>query len=315
MEPVLSPNCKSVCILLNSKAGTARSGNATQLASAIASPFRVRGDTVSVRVFRPPEMKSHAEFIKASRSFDVVVICGGDGTLSYFADALAGEPLSLAFIPLGTMNFFARAIQVPFDPVDAASSIAAGSAQMVDVGTVNGQLFLHHVSFGVHAKLVRQRRDLKYGSRWGKMVASIRAFFLVIRRPPLLKLNLTLDDSSERQVKASSLVVSNNLFGEGHLPFPDDLKRGQLGIYHSQSHRWSELIMLAVDFLSGQLRNNPNVTVKEARRLKISISSPGKRFVRASVDGENNNISLPVTVEIKPQTLSVIIPKVESEHA
>ena len=300
---------RTVCILLNKKAGTATGTDADSMADVIAQPFHARGDDVTVRIFAPQVIAMEAQRIVKDPEFDVIVICGGDGTLSYFADAFHKLPVTLAFLPLGTMNLFARALNVPADPGEAAKQLAAGDCRAIDVGHVNGRAFLHHVSFGLHAKLVRQRQRMKHASRLGKIIAGVRAFFLAIRRPPYLRLSIRIDNADVASEQMTALVVSNNLFGDGHLPYPDDVNRGELGLYLISGRKWGELIKLGADVVMGRTKANPHVKEDKARRLEITSRSRRKQhFMRAVIDGEIATLRFPLTIETMPSALRVIVP-------
>src|SRR5687768_9053838 len=110
-----------------------------------------------------------------------IAAVGGDGTLSAAAAAVAGTGVELAIIPAGTFNHFARDHGIPND-LDAACAIAAsGRIQTVDVGWVNGRLFLNTSSVGVYANFVRVRERLepRLGYWLASAFAMLRTFALV----------------------------------------------------------------------------------------------------------------------------------------
>ncbi|MCL4402149.1 MAG: sphingosine kinase, partial [Acidobacteria bacterium] len=71
-----------------------------------------------------------------------VVAGGGDGTISSVAAALAGSGAALGVLPLGTLNHFAKDLGIPLDLDGAVRTIARGHSALVDVGEVNGRVFL-----------------------------------------------------------------------------------------------------------------------------------------------------------------------------
>lgn len=73
---------------------------------------------------------------EAAARTDLLVVAGGDGTLNCTVNALRGRPLSqlsLALVPLGTGNDFARTLGLPPKPLDAARAVVAGSERAIDV--------------------------------------------------------------------------------------------------------------------------------------------------------------------------------------
>ena len=81
---------------------------------------------------------------------DLLVICGGDGTLSHSVNVLArlGADLPLGYVPMGTINDFAASLGLPKEPGRAAEQILRGKSRRLDLGCVGGQRFLYVASFG-----------------------------------------------------------------------------------------------------------------------------------------------------------------------
>lgn len=91
-----------------------------------------------------------------------VLVSGGDGTIASAADTLRGTECELAVLPGGTLNHFARDLGLPRDDLAACAEIAAtGTARPVDVGTINGRVFLNTSSLGVYVAFVRVRERLE----------------------------------------------------------------------------------------------------------------------------------------------------------
>ena len=106
----------------------------------------------------------------ASRGVDVVVGCGGDGTVNEVANGLAGTDTVLAVLPGGSTNVFARTIGLPNDPVASAQALVAalhgGSTKRVGLGLVNGRYFLFHTGVGFDAAVVRKVERRAGVKRW-----------------------------------------------------------------------------------------------------------------------------------------------------
>ncbi len=300
---------RKVCILLNENAGTARAQDSAELGRLIAAPFEARGDIVDIRA-RPP--KALGEETKRlndpdEEPFDLIVLGGGDGTLSRCAHDLAKNSATLGFLPLGTMNLFARSLGLPTDIEAAAAAVAGGRAQKIDTGSVNGQMYLHHVSFGLHPRLVKQRETMAHSSRMGKILAGIKAFWLTVRAPSRLELALHLDDE-KRARPSSAIVVSNNPFGPGHMPYPDDVTSGKLGVYVSHSFDPPALVRLGADAMLGRLDENPDIEAFLSDRATLTAMGRKRSKITASIDGELVKVSLPARIEILRGYLDVMVP-------
>ena len=110
------------------------------------------------------ELSDLAERAAASPA-RVVIAGGGDGTLNAVASRLAGGEKIFGVLPLGTLNHFAKDLNIPLELSAAVDNITAGNVAPVDVGDVNGQIFLNNSSIGVYPQIVIRRRDTDRSSQ------------------------------------------------------------------------------------------------------------------------------------------------------
>ena len=106
------------------------------------------------------------------RGADVVLVCGGDGTVRAASQALVGTDAALAVFPTGTANLFASAMNFPDDPSDVVELIRGGERRTIDTGTCNGLTFNIMAGAGFDAAMIDSADDDK--ERLG-MVAYVRA--------------------------------------------------------------------------------------------------------------------------------------------
>ena len=104
-------------------------------------PTRCRGDATRLALEEAP-------------NYDVVVACGGDGTLS---ETVAGllqleKAPPLGYIPQGSTNDFAASLEIPSDAVGAAEKLLYASGSRLDVGDWNGRSFVYVASFGIFTR-------------------------------------------------------------------------------------------------------------------------------------------------------------------
>src|SRR5205085_1689796 len=93
----------------------------------------------------------------AERGDPLVVVGGGDGTISAAASALAGTETLLGILPLGTLNHFGRDLGIPTDLDEAAALIAARTVREVDVAEMNDRTFINNSAIGLYPLLVLDR--------------------------------------------------------------------------------------------------------------------------------------------------------------
>ena len=94
-----------------------------------------------VKASQMPDISKLAQ--KAADSgFDVAVAVGGDGTVREAATVLAGSKVLLGILPAGSGNAVARELRIPLEPESAVRSLLKARPVKMDVGRVNGRLFL-----------------------------------------------------------------------------------------------------------------------------------------------------------------------------
>ncbi len=177
---------RSIVVLLNAGSGT---GNDAALAARIAGLFEHAGASADVRLARGGDLDALLREAIARRP-DVVVAGGGDGTVSTVAAALAGGEIALGVLPLGTLNHFAKDMQLPLELEPAVELIARGATRRVDVGEVNGRIFINNSSLGLYPDIVRDRERQQRRLGRGKWPALVWATLGALRRFPFLSVRL-----------------------------------------------------------------------------------------------------------------------------
>lgn len=296
-------------LILNRKAGALRGLDADQAAEGLAEIFRKHGHEVTVAALDGPGACAAIEKSCREGVFDAVVAGGGDGTISAAAAAAAKGGMTLGILPLGTMNLFARSLAIPLEMNAAAEALATGEAVPVDIGEVNGRYFVHHVTLGLHARMILLRRGIQYSSRLGKIGASIRAWWMAVRQPPALDVQIRADDQKFAR-RTAAILVTNNPLGEGHLPYADDPRQGTLGLYVARSLRPHHLLNLAIRMGFGAISGNPLLENRVAREVDIALPA---QSVNASVDGEIVKLETPLRCRLLEGGLRVLRPRASTE--
>ena len=292
--------------VLNQDGGTLRTIDIGAFAERLRRTLEEAGHSVQIDIVAGRDVAAALEKAIAKRNVDIVVAGGGDGTISTAASLLMNHKKALAILPAGTMNLFARGLGIPQTLDAALKSFATGEVMAVDMASANGQPFVHQFSIGMHAKMVQLRDKMDFGSRLGKIRASARAAWATIKNPPALKVSLTIG-KAEILTRTTGIGVSNNLFGEGHLPYADNPAGGVLGIYVSVARRRHDLAKLLLDMLRGRWRQSAHIEVHQADRALLKIHSPTKKF-SAVMDGELVKLERETVIEIHRGALNVLVP-------
>ena len=166
---------------------------------------------------------------------------------------------------------------------------------------------MHQFSLGMHAKMVSLRDSMDFRSRLGKMRASARAAFGTFLDPPLLKLTLVLEES-EMPARTNGIGITNNLFGEGHLPYAAKPDGGVLGIYITSAQTRGELMRFFFNMALGRWRDNAHVDIHQAKQVTLRLQGRRRRRKHAVIDGELCDIEAETVLRVHAGALRVLVP-------
>ena len=291
--------------VLNRDGGTLRTVDLDAFSSRMTETLEQAGHSISVESVAGHDIKAALARAATSRA-DIVLAGGGDGTISAAAGALMGNRKALAILPAGTMNLFARGLGIPQSLDAAVQSFAHGEVKPIDIASANGRPFVHQFSVGMHARMVGVRDKMEFASRLGKMRASIRAALATMLDPQPLKVSLTIGDA-EILTRATLIGTTNNLFGEGHLPYAEQPDGGVLGIYVTVASERGQLLRFFLNVARGRWRDNPHVEIHEGEKVVVKILSPAGRR-KCVIDGELLPLAPETTIEIHKKALNVLVP-------
>lgn len=294
--------------ILNRDGGTLRTLDIDGFAAEIGRVIEEAGHEVDIDIVSGADVSAAIESA-VSGAGEVVMIGGGDGTVSCAAGLLKDADKALAVLPAGTMNLFARSLGIPLDLHEAVAAFAMGEIRQVDLASADDTIFVHQFSVGIHVKMIRLREKRAFRSRIGKIWASVRASLSALFKPPRLKVELELDGKRSR-VKTAGIGISNNLFGEGHLPFTDTPDGGVLGIYMTKARGPRDFVMLALGLLRGKWRGNEQVKVQTAREVKLTVD-PRHTRMECAIDGELRDLKPVTKLKIHRRALKVLVPRAE----
>jgi diacylglycerol kinase family enzyme len=293
-------------LIINRDSGTVRSQGADVLRGKLEACLREAALDGALAFVAARDLDAALRVAAATAELDLVMVGGGDGTVSAAAGILSVADKSMGVLPLGTMNLFARALGVPAEPVEALMLVRNGRVDRCDLGEINERRFSHHVTLGLHPLMTRLRERMHYASRLQKFLAAIRAYVLAVRHAPLLRLDLNAGGAT-RTIEASILIVSNNVLGQGpgHLPYADNPDEGLLGLYFCTSGAPIDLIALSAAALAGQWHDNPQLEAFVIDSVSIDM---GSKRAELSIDGELVHLTSPLNIRALPGALQVLRP-------
>jgi diacylglycerol kinase family enzyme len=291
---------RSVVVLLNARSG---GGNDAALAAHIAALFDAAGARADVRLVHGDELAA-ALRTAIERRPDAIVAGGGDGTVSSVAAALVGGPIALGVLPLGTLNHFAKDLGLPLELDAAVERIARGVVHRVDVGEVNGRVFVNNSSLGLYPDIVRERERQQRRLGRGKWAALVWATIGALRRFPFLGVRLSVDGRAALR-RTPFVFIGNNVYSMQGFAIGERerLDAGCLSLYVAQRAGRLKLLMLALHALFGWLEQARDFDALCA--VGIDVESRRRRL-RVATDGEITMMTPPLRYRTRPASLLVV---------
>jgi YegS/Rv2252/BmrU family lipid kinase len=249
--------------------------------------------------------QGHARELAAAAPADVVLAVGGDGTAQEVANGLLGakQRSTMAVVPVGTGNDFARALGMPRDPLSAAATLITAETRSVDVGQVNGRYFLTIAGAGFDGE-VAQRVN-----RWPKWLGGYVMYALGILRTLLTyraaDVEIVVDGTTSHE-RLFLLAVANSAWNAGgmHLVPGARMDDGVLHAVVAGPLGRLETLGVLPRVFSGRHVDHRKVWQTSGREMRVT----GARPLIVQADGEIVG-TLPATFTVHPGALSVLAPR------
>lgn len=257
-------------------------------AKAVKNPKRM-GDEVKAAISRAP----------------MVIVGGGDGTLSSTIDYFRSKKTVFALVPLGTANSFARALGIPLDLEGAVEVVANGQQRQIDLGCINGDYFGNSAAIGL-SPLIAKTVPPRLKKILGRLGYALWAAKVGFRFQPF---RLTVSDGkSVTTVWASEVRIANGgFFGGVELVEEAELDSGDI-IVQIVTGKTSR--NLAKSWVSNMLRLRDRdkwQTEICAKRLEIETEP----VMDVTIDGELGTTT-PITVEVAPRAVAIAVPRAKA---
>ena len=273
-----------------------------------AERFRL-ADECSTRGIEPVLLRPGDDLLQLAkdaiaRGADVIGMAGGDGSQALVASVAAAHQIPHVVVPSGTRNHFALDLGLDRnDVVGALEAFGDAVERRIDLGEVNGRVFVNNASLGLYAKIVQVPgyREAKL-----KTAAEVLPELLGPDAKPF-DLRFSGPDGT-RYDTAHMILVSNNQYqldqlgGRGTREHLDD---GILGVVAARIGGPTEARRFVTLEAVGQVRKFPGWLEWETPRFEVSSDSP----VEIGIDGETLMMTPPLVFSVRPGTLRVRIPR------
>ena len=239
---------------------------------------------------------------KAVKSAPMVIIGGGDGSLSSNIDHFIGTDTVFALLPLGTANSFARTMGIPLDLDGAIEIIASGEPRKIDLGCIDGEHFLNAAAIGLAPKIAesvphglkRALGRVGYLLWAGWSAANFNAF------------RLKVDDGQRvHRLWATEVRIANGSYHGGmELIENADVESGKIIV---QAVRGRSVVHLGWSYLSSALKlSSRSDSVREFRASKLKLDT--RPHLQVSIDGEVGG-ETPLEISALPDAVTIAAPR------
>jgi diacylglycerol kinase family enzyme len=235
-----------------------------------------------------------------------ILVAGGDGTIRAAAEQLLETPAELALLPGGTLNHFAKDLGISTVSAEAVELALGEACRAVDVGVVNGRIFLNTSSVGVYVRYVRVREELEktIGYRLASMLAAFRILFT------FRLMAVEVEAEGQKRIFRTPLVFIG--VGERELQLPmlgQRVPGGEPGLHVMvvQGRSRARLFAMALSAVARGVKSVAHTPQFESfivNHFRIAMSSMGK----VAVDGEIMNLDPPLEYQLRREALTVVCP-------
>ncbi|MBN8210397.1 diacylglycerol kinase family lipid kinase [Bacillus sp. NTK071] len=237
--------------------------------------------------------------------FNTLVAMGGDGTINEAVNGLAMETErpNFGFIPLGTVNDFARALGIPMQPKKALQVLSQQHTKPVDIGQINDRYFMNVLAVGAIAEAVYDVSP-EQKSRFGPLAYLIEGAKALKDKTPF-DLNITYDGKVwEGKAYIMLVALTNSVGGIESFAQHAEVNDGYFHVFILREFSLPQVFKIIPDLLSGKLQNNGQIEYFAASSLKVE----SQQELVVNIDGDEG-VHLPFEAQVLHNELNIFVPE------
>ncbi|MCQ5210114.1 diacylglycerol/lipid kinase family protein [Megasphaera massiliensis] len=239
--------------------------------------------------------------------FDAVFSMGGDGTLNETINGLAqaNKPIDFGFIPLGTINDLARALNIPLHPEVAIDILPRCKTVKVDIAKANDRYFINTIATGIMPEAVGHV-SIEQKTRLGPLAYFLTGIKAMQAHETSLFKITTPEGSSVYRSPLIVAMLTNSVGSFRNLAPQARVDDGKIWLGIFKDFNYLDLIKVIPEFLSGQPLTSELMTLKALEEVRIELLSDHP--LSTNMDGDSGP-SFPLDIKVLPSFLSVYVPE------
>lgn len=234
---------------------------------------------------------------------DVVLVCGGDGTLNQAIQGICetGRKVCMGYIPVGTTNDFAKSLNVSFDKLHISENIFEYHSKKVDIGIIDDHIFNYVAAFGIFSKSsyktsCKAKQKLAYILTGIKEIFNYKTYKLEIQTEQ----EIIKDEFFYGSIGNSKYIGGFNLFKNKSIELDDGKFEA---VFVKKPKSFFQTIKLIFKVLNGNLKDD-SIYCLQTSKLKIKCDEP----MEWSIDGEYGRKRNDVTIFVQNQYIEYVVP-------
>lgn len=240
--------------------------------------------------------------------WDLIVVCGGDGTVNEVAKGIAksNKKIPVGILSSGTVNDFANYMKFPKDIEDFFNMINKGNTLDVDLGKVNDEYFVNVAASGLLTDIgYKVSPEIK--AILGKMAYYIEGLKEIPKsrfRPIKVKFE-SHEFTSQEDILLYLISNTSSIGGFGRIAPNADVTDGYLDVVIIKKSEVQDLAQIFISVFRGEHINHPNVIYFKSKKIKVQSSYD--EDITIDIDGEYGG-NLPATYEVLPRSFRIFVP-------
>lgn len=239
--------------------------------------------------------------------FDAVFSMGGDGTLNETINGLAqaNKPIDFGFIPLGTINDLARALNIPLHPEVAIDMLPRCKTVKVDIAKANDRYFINTIATGIMPEAVGHV-SIEQKTRLGPLAYFLTGIKAMQAHETSLFKITTPEGSSIYRSPLIVAMLTNSVGSFRNLAPQARVDDGKIWLGIFKAFNYLDLLKVIPEFLSGQPLTSELMTLKALEEVRIELV--GDHPLSTNMDGDSGP-AFPLDIKVLPSFLSVYVPE------